>query len=286
MTFVDLIKDFIDTSKERLKTPISGAFIWAFIIWNWRPIVLLLFSEQTIEDRIQIIDQYFCTLPALIWPIGLALFYTIAIPAIMIGIDWVLAPIKKIRIGRIYESKDYVTDEKIKLARKEFELKNIETGNKQIEDFQRQIQELEESKNVLIKNHQFEKDELNSNLSNTTEMYKNSARSSNNLITELKNKINLLEEDVAEKENELKNDDRVMTVLIKLTPEETYILRELALDRLENIGEKALLSAQKKFEELNLVNFEVNRTFIITNFGLQVVKRIGNFDFVLKNKDR
>ncbi|GIZ10266.1 hypothetical protein [Flavobacterium sp. UMI-01] len=153
MTFVDLIKDFIDTSKERLKTPISGAFLWAFIIWNWRPIVVLLFSKQTIEDRIQIIDQYFCTLSALLWPIGLALFYTLAIPAIMIGIDWVLAPIKKIRIGRIYQSKDFVTDEKIKLARKEFELKNIETGNKQIEDFQKQINELEASKIAMEENH-------------------------------------------------------------------------------------------------------------------------------------
>lgn len=173
MTLAQLIKDLIDTSKERIKTPISGAFLCSFVFWNWQPILLLLFSNQSIEDRIQIIDQHFYKPSAVIFPILISFFYLIIIPAIMIVLDWILEPIKKQRISRIYKSKDFVIDEKIKLARKEFELKNAESGNKQIEDFQRQIQDLEQSKNEIVKSNETTILQLNKQLKDSTETIKN-----------------------------------------------------------------------------------------------------------------
>lgn len=264
MTFVDLIKDFIDTSKERLKTPISGAFIWAFLIWNWRPIVLLLFSEQTIEDRIQIIDQYFCTLSAILGPIGLALFYTIAIPAIMIGVDWVLEPVKKIRIGRIYKSKDFVTDEKIKLARKEFELKNIETGNKQIEDFQRRIRELQDDKEQLIATQE----ELNISRNEAVD----SLRRSSTVVTDLEQKIQKLNQ-INENAYQLTMD--LVRVLSKLNPEEIDSLIAIK----ESFGDEMLIKTSEltidKFRKLGLVARE-DGYWNLTNLGSLLINRIEN----------
>lgn len=275
-TIADLIKDFIDTSKERLKTPISGAFLWAFIIWNWRPIFELLFSKIAIEDRIYIIEQEYCKPENIYWPVGIALFYTIIIPVIMIGVDWILAPIKKIRIGRIYQSKDFVTDEKIKLARKEFELKNVESGNKQIEDFQRQIQDLEESKNMLVSHHQLEKDELNKIIKESSIMLKESRERSD----QLSGQILHLQSDLEERHKESQIDDRVIVALAKLTPGEAHFLRimqEKGIDNLNNEESMRFINNLSNFIELDLIKDNDNSlSYSITNFGLQVIERIGN----------
>lgn len=173
MTLAQLIKDLIDTSKERIKTPISGAFLCSFVFWNWQPILLLLFSNQSIEDRIQIIDEYFYKPSAVFLPILISFFYLIIIPAIMIVIDWILQPIKKQRIGRIYKSKEFVLDEKIKLAGKELELKNAESENKQIEEFQKQIQLLEDSKNQIVESSNNTINQLNIKLKEANDALSN-----------------------------------------------------------------------------------------------------------------
>ena len=51
MPMKDLIKDFLEASRDRIKTPITGSFALAFILWNWRPILILLFSGKSIEDK-------------------------------------------------------------------------------------------------------------------------------------------------------------------------------------------------------------------------------------------
>lgn len=67
MTITDLIKDLIDTSKERIKTPIAGAFTLALLIYNWRPIVLLFSSKMSIEDTIDRIDKNYCDSYAILY---------------------------------------------------------------------------------------------------------------------------------------------------------------------------------------------------------------------------
>ncbi|MCK8143189.1 hypothetical protein MW871_14965 [Flavobacterium sp. I-SCBP12n] len=165
MTFFDFLKDLNDTAKERLKTPISGAFIFSFAIYNWRPIAQLFLSTNSIEDRIEIINVEYCNWSAIIVPIVMALIYTLIVPAIMIMIDWILVPIKKNRITRIYVSKEFLTEKKIKYASQEFKLKSVETGNKQIEEFQMKIKTLEESLKQMNNSYNNTISELNERLS-------------------------------------------------------------------------------------------------------------------------
>jgi hypothetical protein len=153
MTFFDFLKDLIDSGKERLKTPITGAFVFSFLVWNWRPIAVLFFSDAPIGDKIVVVNHEYCTIWAIIFPVFIALFYTLLIPKIMVEINKELAPTKNKRVDDIYDSKEHTTDRRIQLAKKEFELKNIETGNKQIEDFQRQINELQASKISIEETH-------------------------------------------------------------------------------------------------------------------------------------
>ncbi|MTH14477.1 hypothetical protein [Flavobacterium sp. LC2016-01] len=134
MTIADLIKEFIETSKERLKSPFSGAFLWSFGIYNWRPFFLLMFSDASMEDKIVVINHEYCKPGAILWPIGLALFYIVILPFIMWLIDWPVVFAKKIRLAKVYENKNNVIIEKIAIAAKISELKNAESGNKELQN--------------------------------------------------------------------------------------------------------------------------------------------------------
>lgn len=170
MTIVDLIKDLIDTSKERLKTPISGAFIWSFLIYNWRPITVLLFSKISIEDRICIIDQKYCNVWVIVVPIFIALIYTIGVPMLMVQIDKVLSKTKKARITKIYDDKVDDMDGKIRAAKKEFILKNVESGNREVEELTKQIEALKESNSQMAIAHNNTINQLNSQLNEANKL--------------------------------------------------------------------------------------------------------------------
>lgn len=173
MTIVDLIKDLIDTSKERLKTPISGAFIWSFLIYNWRPIAVLFFSNAPLEDRIVVINDVYCGYLAIIMPIVIAFIYTVGVPMLMVQIDKLLIKTKKTRVDNIYESKEHTIDKKITLAKKEFELKNAESGNKQIDELQERINTLEETNSQITQANKNTVEQLNIKLKEVNESLSN-----------------------------------------------------------------------------------------------------------------
>ncbi|MFH7014655.1 hypothetical protein [Flavobacterium sp. FlaQc-47] len=195
MTLADLIKDFIDTTKERLKTPISGAFLWSFIIFNWRPIVLLLFSNTSIENKIIVINHEYCNFWALFFPFFIALFYTILVPKLMLQIDKSLIETKEERINNIYLEKEHLVDKKTTLASKEFLLKSAESGNKEIQELLDQIESL--------KQHNFSLQEsikqINDSNKNTIEELNKRLKISNDSLIELQrnysNTTKLIEKD-------------------------------------------------------------------------------------------
>lgn len=143
MTFSDLLKEIIDSSKERLKTPIAGAYVLSFTLWNWRPIALLLFENATVTQKIIIVNTEYCNLMALIGPLLLGLFFTTGIPYMMVIIDNILQPAKRSRLKTIYKAKTNELDEQIDLVEKELKLQDKKNRSKTTEDFEVQITELQ-----------------------------------------------------------------------------------------------------------------------------------------------
>jgi hypothetical protein len=195
MTFFDFLKDLIDSGKERLKTPITGAFVFSFLVWNWRPIAVLFFSSAPIEDKIVLINHEYCTGWAIIFPVFIALFYTLLVPKIMVEINKELAPTKNKRVDDIYDSKEHKTDRRIKLAKKEFELKNIESGSKQIDELQNQIKSLEESKNQIINSNTVTMNQLNKKLNDSNQTINNFLKTESNRQLYINFKNNLSNDD-------------------------------------------------------------------------------------------
>jgi hypothetical protein len=186
MTIADLIKELIDTSKERLKTPISGAFLWSFLIYNWRPIAVLFSSEAPIGDRIIVINDVYCKPHALWGPLVLAVFYIVAVPFIMWVFDWPIVYAKKIRITKSNESKKDILQGKIDISAKVNELKDAESGNKEKQDFLDQIKLLKEQNNVQQES-----------IKQITESSNTTIEGINSSLKSLQESINLKEKEVA-----------------------------------------------------------------------------------------
>jgi hypothetical protein len=164
MTIADLIKDLIETSKERIKTPISGAFIFSFMIYNWRPIAELLFSKQAIEDRIYKINLHYCDFWAIVIPIVMAFLYTIGVPMLMVKIDKFLLKTKNLSVDNIYNKKNYSIDRKIIFAEKELKLKDAESGNKERQQYIDEIKQLKEVRDQMLVTHTKTVEQLKSKL--------------------------------------------------------------------------------------------------------------------------
>ncbi|MDD9638922.1 hypothetical protein [Klebsiella michiganensis] len=55
----DLYASFRQTSLERVKSPVLGAFVFSWIGFNWQMMAILFFSTNKIEDRIEYINKTF-----------------------------------------------------------------------------------------------------------------------------------------------------------------------------------------------------------------------------------
>lgn len=168
MTIADLIKSIVDSSKERMKSPIAGAYFLAFIFYNWRPILFLLFSEAKIEDKIISINQKYCCWGAILWPITISIIFTVGIPYLMMLIDKVVSHAKIKRKENLYVDKETELDLKLGLVTKELVLQAKMSSNKEKEDLlldietlNREILQLKETIKIDKNNFQNQTDEFN-----------------------------------------------------------------------------------------------------------------------------
>ncbi|MTH14478.1 hypothetical protein [Flavobacterium sp. LC2016-01] len=245
MTIPDLIKDFIDASKERLKTPISGAFLWSFIIYNWRPIFLLMFSNKSIEDKITVINNEYCNLLAIIVPILMAIFYTKTIPWIMLQIDNDLLETKLKRIDNIYDSRSHTMDRKINIAKLDFKLKNAESGNREIEDYLEQIESLKNSNKGL------------------QDSIKNINEANNNTINELNNQFTMLEAENSKLKHRLKYNSLRVNIL-----SETLHLDQKLVDHTVIVADTLTFTEymflwRQKMTENNMVKYTTDKAEMV-----------------------
>ena len=158
MTFPDLIKDFIDTSRERIKTPITGSFMLAFLIYNWRPIFLLAFSDAKIEDKIIVINHQYCTWDAILLPLVIAIVYVAGVQYIMWGFDYLTTKAHKERKVNRYERQKHDLEKYRTVLNEQRLNENIRSGNLEIGQLNDQIEKLKNDYEIVIQNKQSEKE--------------------------------------------------------------------------------------------------------------------------------
>ena len=154
----ELIFSMFETSRDRIKNPITGAFMFSWIIINWRIILILIFSAKKVEDKIAYIEANYVDININFWiPLGFAIFYSLILPYIMALFDWILK--KGIAFRRVISKENRIIEIQYRqeIAAEEWQLEKIRQGSPDIDGLKSKIIDLE--------NQLKEKDEVILNLS-------------------------------------------------------------------------------------------------------------------------
>ncbi|WP_345291124.1 hypothetical protein [Flavobacterium hankyongi] len=144
------MKNVLDSYRERLKNPILGTYTITFILCNWRPILILLNSKNSIEKNIEVIDEKYSFWGAILWPVLLTAVVVLAIPYLMMLLEQAINKALLYRKKLKYDSSIEDYNHKIVIASKEFEIQSQKSGTRTIEMLQTNIESLEIDKQVLI----------------------------------------------------------------------------------------------------------------------------------------
>lgn len=178
----DLIKDILETSRDRIKTPITGSFALAFILWNWRPILILLFSGKSIEKKIDLIDKHHCDVWVLLAPLLIAIGYIVLIPYIMAELEKATKKAIERRKKHKAELIESDLDNDIIIAKKQFELEQARSGQRDIGELNDRIEELNIQIETQNAQHKKQVEELNNQIGTQNAQHKTQVENYKKLI--------------------------------------------------------------------------------------------------------
>lgn len=157
----ETIKSVVATSTERLNNPLLGPFIISIIVYNWRPLAILFFSNKTIDCKINIIDEKYCGLAGLFWPIIVAFIYYVAVPIIIVGCEQILLPMEKIRIWIKYKRLGKEAEEEKAYQAVRSENKEVEALNNEIKNLRGEMALMIDTHNTTINRYAKQIEDLN-----------------------------------------------------------------------------------------------------------------------------
>lgn len=95
----DLINNWFSDNKIKISSPVLGAFIGAWVIFNWKHFLILFWGTGTLEMRLSTFDDAlsFSNLNMWLWPLLVALGYAFFLPYFNILTQKILSHADKLR---------------------------------------------------------------------------------------------------------------------------------------------------------------------------------------------
>lgn len=239
----ELLQSFFKTTEDRIKNPFIGAFMTSWILFNWKPILFIIFSSKNIEQKILYIERSFSDIYYIfLFPLFSTIFYVLILPYINLIFDLILkySEFKKnisliARQKQVIENQKELAIENIKFEEAKTEFRERNTHNKLVEELQRQNTAYE----VLLTNEkqisQKIVEDLKQELKKREEMTSKEFKNYEERYNESRLKMNLLNEQLFEKDkliqtltqdlndqNLKKNRDSIITFENGLELFETY----------------------------------------------------------------
>lgn len=95
----DLITNWFSDNKVKINSPVLGAFIGAWVIFNWKHFLLLFWGDGTLDSRLITFEKAltFSNYSIWLWPLLLALGYAFILPYLNILTQKILGHADKLR---------------------------------------------------------------------------------------------------------------------------------------------------------------------------------------------
>ncbi|WP_162343221.1 coiled-coil domain-containing protein [Cyclobacterium salsum] len=241
---LEYIKSWYDSVAERVKMPILNSFLISWIIINWKIVLILLFSDTSIESRIAMVSHISDSTQWHVYlvPVLLAIAYTFGRPYLL---GFIHRRLENINFNNFSSKIDYSKKSSIKrreLIKVKREEEVVRAGQLEYKALNDEIEKL--------KNQLDEKNEKISDLSNENKSYSEEIASKNTEIKEFKEK----------------NEKALSSILKQLNPENLSQdpRKSLEISLLENV-----FYARRNIREYQ------NRRIRINNDNLIALKRMG-----------
>ncbi len=102
---MDGIKEVLDALNTRIRSPIIGSFVIAFVIVNWRSLFYLTFADQLTEEKFIYFDEHTDLRSLILFPAAIGFFMAIVSPWIVLaGAHLAEIPVRKRKFLQIKSS--------------------------------------------------------------------------------------------------------------------------------------------------------------------------------------
>jgi hypothetical protein len=185
-TVKDFFKNIIQSGSERMNSPIIGTYFISFVIFNWRPILILIFSNSTIEKRIEFINNNYSNLDTILIPIYITTLYIIILPHLQLLFDFLLGFSQKLSHDISQTRKRRLLKGKIEEASLEREIADSRAGTSEISNLKLQVDLLKEQNDDLLKKSNAELQNYNNQIAELHNQQSSSMTAIENLRKESK----------------------------------------------------------------------------------------------------
>lgn len=277
-TVKEIFQSIYDSYRDRIKSPLVGSFIVTYLIFNWRLVAILFYSEWAIHCRIEWIEENYCNWYNYTIPFGIALFYVLVLPYINLVFDFLLTKYSDTQLEKKNKSRTRELNQKKHEAKLLREIADEQAGTSEVNRLKDEIEILQKERDLLIDKNKLDSERWSKQISDSNEKEKKlnqliSAR--DKVIDEYENKnINLSDyewalTDPINKDIDVKNLNSVI-LLSKDMPDfekENFIN---IVEILENKGNISDLKSINLFEKIGLI-ISSNKSNLLrpklTNFG-------------------
>ena len=182
----DIVEAMWQGFRSRMKNPLIGSFIFAWLIWNWR-IAFVLLSWEPLDTKTVEIDKLIAAGSwSIFWPASAAVVYVIATPWVTYLLHQMTEHPDESRQLKRLESKNKILDEALKVAGKEEKIDRLRFQQSH------KLKDLESRYRARIENHNHERSELQDEIRSLKSQLEQKTRSAEELEG-LESKIKALE---------------------------------------------------------------------------------------------
>ncbi|WP_347069209.1 hypothetical protein [Flavobacterium sp. WV_118_3] len=157
---ISFFREMLETSRERIKTPITGAFIFSFIAYNWKPIVIFIYSKQSIENTVELISSEYCSYWTILAPLIISIIYTTILPYGIMHIEKFHTAAKKKRKDIFNDVKEHELKKKAIILKLEKDNEDVRSGNVEKSFLNDKILSLEKQVEISSKHNSILNDKI------------------------------------------------------------------------------------------------------------------------------
>lgn len=159
----EFLQAIFKSTEDRIKNPFVGAFITSWVVFNWKPILYIIFEDETIKKKIDFIreTENYINIENYLWlPLLSSIFYVGILPYVSFLFEFIVKFSHKWRNKVSLEARDKSLELQIGIAKNEITLEEKKTEfrerhshNQMVEGLQEQIRLLNEALEEASKSH-------------------------------------------------------------------------------------------------------------------------------------